>query len=137
MQVSLGSPNAQLIPDAPVTLLVGEREHRLYVLKAERIDYVESQGNYVKFHSGGIEYISRDSVKRLSIALDGSGFIRIERSLMINIRAIQYVERAGRGKYAFTLLSGLVLHSGASYRHEILRVLPLAHNPQRAKARSA
>jgi DNA-binding LytR/AlgR family response regulator len=106
-------------------VLVGERGHRLYVLNAERIDYVESQGNYVKLHSSGTEFISRDSVKRLAAVLAGSGFIRIERSLVVNVRAIQYVQRSGRGTYAFTLLSGSVLHSGARYRDEILRVLPL------------
>jgi hypothetical protein len=110
-------------------LLVGEREHRLYVLQSETIDYIESHGNYVKFHVDNSEYISRDSVKRLYTVLGGSSFVRIERSLLINTRAIWYVERAGRGTYAFTLLCGSCLHSGATFRDEILRVLPLAHVP--------
>jgi DNA-binding LytR/AlgR family response regulator len=115
-QVSVGTP----------TLLVGEREHRLYVLKLDKIDYIESEGNYVKFHVGNAEYISRDSVKRLSTALAGSGFVRIERSLLINVRAILFAQRLGRGSYAFTLGSGSCLRSGAKYREEILRVIPLA-----------
>jgi|HubBroStandDraft_4_1064222.scaffolds.fasta_scaffold01230_6 hypothetical protein len=118
----------------PLTLLVAERERRLYVLRPEKIDYIEAHGNYVKLHSGSIEYISRDSVKRLAIALASSGFIRIERSLLVNVRAIEYAQREGGGSYAFTLLSGLVLHSGAKYREHILQVLPLAHSPGRAKA---
>ena len=108
------------------TLLVGEREHRLYVLSSENVHYVQSHGNYVKFHAHDAEYISRDSVKRLSGVLAGSGFLRIERSVLVNIRVISYVQRAGRRSYAFTLVSGARLHSGAKYRDEILRVLPLA-----------
>jgi two-component system LytT family response regulator len=131
------APTTPAAQETLATLLVGEREHRLYLLKTEKIDYIESQGNYVKFQSGGIEYISRDSLKRLAPALSPGGFIRIERSLMINIRAIQYAQRTGRGTYAFTLLSGRVLHSGARYREEILRVLPLAHSPHRAAVRSS
>jgi DNA-binding LytR/AlgR family response regulator len=116
------TPAAQ---QAAPSLLVGEREHRLYILKPERIDYVQAHGNYVKFHVARAEYISRDSVKRLSMALADSGFIRIERSLLINVLAICYAQRAGRGTFAFTLLSGACLRSGSSYREEILRVLPL------------
>jgi two-component system, LytTR family, response regulator len=101
----------------------------MYLLEPERIDYIESHGNYVKFHFENADYLARDSVKRLSDVLAGCGFVRIERSLLLNIRAILYVQRLGRGTYAFTLTSGLCLHSGARYRHVILRVLPLGHLP--------
>lgn len=118
-------------PPAPAvrTIFVGEREHRLYLLKAEQIDYIESHGNYVKFHCAGAEYISRDSVKHLATVLT-NGFLRIERSLLINVQAIMYAERAGRGTYTFTLFSGAVLHSGARYRDMILRLLPLGQRSQ-------
>lgn len=108
-------------------LLVGEREHRLYILEPDKIEYVESQGNYVKLHASRADYISRDSIKRLSQVLASNGFIRIERSLLINVHAILYAERTGRGRYSFTLTSGSCLHSGASYRNAILQVLPLTH----------
>jgi DNA-binding LytR/AlgR family response regulator len=110
-------------------VLVGEREHRLYVLPTEKIDYIEAHGNYVKLHAGNAEYISRDTVKRLESALLQRGFLRIERSLLINVRAILYAQRLGRGTYAFTLSSGQRLCSGATYRATILQVLPLAQGP--------
>jgi hypothetical protein len=113
--------------DAP-TLLVGEREHRLYVLKPEKIEYIEADGNYVKLHADTTEYISRDTIKRLSNVLNG-GFIRIERSLLINIRAVAYAQRVGRRTYAFTLVSGSCLFSSPKYRDEILRALPLTQKP--------
>lgn len=51
--------------------------------------------------------------------------MRIERSLQLNVRAIAYVQRIGRGSFAFTLASGTRLHSGAAYRDRILTALPL------------
>ena len=107
-------------------LLVGEREHRLYVLRPEQVQFIKSHGNYVKLHAGNMEYISRDSVKHLADRLAGSGFLRIERSLLINTHSILYAQRSGRGTYAFTLACGSCLYSGPTYRDEILRVLPLA-----------
>jgi two-component system LytT family response regulator len=110
----------------PPKFLVGERRHRLYPLELSKIDYIESDGNYVTIRSGGAEYLSRDSIKRLSIALSDHGFVRIERSLLVNIGAVSYVELAGHGSYAFTLACGACLYSGVTYRDGILRVLPLS-----------
>ncbi len=136
VQASLDTRNAEQAPHAAegsLGVVVGEREHRLYVLKAEKIDWIESQGNYVKFRCRGAEYISRDSIKRLAAVLADDGFIRIGRCLMINIRSIDYAQRMGRRIYTFTMLSGSVLRSDPRYRDEILRVLPLTQGRSRDK----
>ncbi|MEP6886150.1 MAG: response regulator transcription factor [Gammaproteobacteria bacterium] len=121
----------QGIAGAAFKLLMGEREHRLYPLNTDTIHYIESEGNYVTIRSGVTKYISRDSIKRLAVELAGRGFIRIERSLLINVRAVSYVESVGRGTFAFTLSCGACLHSSSSYRDAILRVLPIRRLPTR------
>jgi two-component system LytT family response regulator len=105
--------------------LVGERDQRLYPLDPRAIDYIESDGNYVTFRTANADYLSRDSIKRLAAILAGIGFVRIERSLLLNLRSIKYVESDGHGHYAFTLTSGTVLLSSATYREAILEVIPL------------
>ena len=106
-------------------LLVGEREHRLYPLDPSTIDYVQSAGNYVTYHQSGVEYIARESIKRLDVVLAPAGFVRIERSLLLNVRAIAYAQTVGRGSFVFTLASGARLHSSHAYRDAILAALPL------------
>jgi two-component system LytT family response regulator len=114
--------------------LVGEREHRLYPLDPDQIDFVESAGNYVKYHLAELSYVARESIKRLDLMLAPAGFIRIERSLLLNIRAIAYVQPIGHGTFAFTLTSGARLHSGYGYRNTILSALPLRRRvPTRGK----
>jgi two-component system, LytTR family, response regulator len=108
-------------------LLVGEREHRLYPLDPCQITYVESAGNYVTYHHAGLEYIARESIKRLATVLVSAGFMRIQRSLLLNIRAIAYAQPIGRGSFAFTLVSGTRLQSSDTYRDAILAALPLQH----------
>lgn len=105
--------------------LVGERQRRLYPLDPQRVDYIEVDGNYVTLRAGGTEYLSRDSLKRLSSQLATLGFIRIERSLLVNAASVSYVEVAGNGKFALTLKSGVCLHSSTAYRDNVLRVFPL------------
>lgn len=105
--------------------LVGEREHRLYPLDPFEIDYIQSAGNYVTYHLAGVEYIARESIKRLDGVLAPAGFVRIERSLLLNVRAIAYAQPNGHGSFVFTLVTGARLHSGHAYRDTILAALPL------------
>ena len=117
-------------------LLIGEREHRLYVLAPEKISYIEAHGNYVKFHVGNAEYISYDTIKRLAPFLADAGFVRIERSILINIRAILYAQRAARHTYVFTLVCGATVHSGPAYLNDMLRILPFEPRTRKAVNRT-
>lgn len=105
--------------------LVGERQRRLYPLDPKSVDYIEADGNYVTLRAGNVEYLSRDSIKRLSTQLAALGFIRIERSLLVNAASVLYAEVAGHGTFALTLSSGVCLYSSAAYRDSILRIIPL------------
>jgi two-component system LytT family response regulator len=115
----------------PLRFLVGERQRKLYPLDPKSIDYIEADGNYVTLRAGKAEYLRRDSIKRLSMQLAEVGFIRIARSLLVNSAAVLYAEVAGHGTFAFTLTSGVCLHSSAAYRDSILRIIPLAASPKR------
>jgi two-component system LytT family response regulator len=94
-------------------------------LDPARIDYIEAAGNYVKYHLKNTQYIARESLKRLDTLLGPAAFVRIERSLLLNIRAIAYAQPFGPGVFAFTLASGTCLYSGHAYRDTILAALPL------------
>ncbi len=120
-----GAFEVPLWPQNKLRFLVGERQHRLYPLEVEKIDYIEAHGNYVTIRSGSCDYIRRDSIKRLAADLADRGFVRIERSLLLNVLAIAYAQVANHGTFAFTLASGACIQSSTSYREAILDVLPL------------
>ena len=111
--------------------LVGEREHRLYPLDPYGIDYIKSAGNYVTYHVAGLEYIARESIQRLEAVLAPAGFVRVERSLLLNVHAIAFVQTVGHGSFAFTLVSGPRLYSGHAFRDTILAALPLRRRASR------
>jgi two-component system, LytTR family, response regulator len=123
----------RMAPRSP-RYLVGERQRRLYPLDPKSIDYIEADGNYVTLRAGKVEYLSRDSIKRLSMQLAELGFIRIARSLLVNAAAVSFAEVAGHGAFALTLTSGVCLHSSAAYRDSILRVIPLPALSKRCAA---
>jgi two-component system LytT family response regulator len=100
--------------------LTGERAHRLYFIEVESIDYIESEANYVALHVGDEQYLARNTVKHLAGVLAPFGFVRIERSLLINLRKVAFAERLDRGAFAFTLRTGRRLVSSGTYRQGIL-----------------
>jgi two-component system LytT family response regulator len=104
-------------------LLAAERERRLYLLDPQKVDYIESYGNYVRMWSGSSSYISRDCVKDLAVLLATAGFVRVQRSKLINLRAVAYIERPGHGIFMFTLTNGTRLESTPTYRADILRAV--------------
>jgi|ERR1035438_9441378 DNA-binding LytR/AlgR family response regulator len=110
-------------PKVMPTLLVAARTPTVPI-ESGKIDYIESDGNYVSIRSSNAAYFSRDSIKRLEGELAHLGFIRVERSLLVNIRSVVYAETVGRGRFA--LSSGACLQSSSSCREAILRALPLA-----------
>jgi len=52
-----------------------------------------------------------------------SGFVRIQRSKLINLRAVIYIERPGHGLFTFVLQGGAQLESTPTYRAAIVRAL--------------
>lgn len=96
--------------------LIGERNGRLYFIAPSEVEYIEAEWNYVTIHSGDRHYISRDSLKRLTPLLQAQGFVRISRSVTVNLRRVDYAEREGRGVLGFVLQSGVRLISSRGMR---------------------
>ena len=104
----------------PTGQIIGEKSRRLYFIDVKNIDYVESEANYVALHVDDERYLARNTMKHLAVALAPLGFVRIERSLLINLRRVAFAERVDRGAFAFTLRNGQRLVSSITYRKGIL-----------------
>jgi two-component system, LytTR family, response regulator len=107
-------------PAAPPLRLVGEKGRRLFFIEVELIDYIEADGNYVSIRAGEERYIARNTLKNLAAALAASGFVRITRSLLVNLHRVAFAERLGGGSFEFTLRSGMRLASTPTFRRGIL-----------------
>jgi two-component system LytT family response regulator len=93
------------------------------------VDWIEAAENYVKLHAGRASHLVHVPLNRLEKSLDPGTFLRIHRSLIVNVTRIKELEPALHGEYVVTLQgdAGAVrLRSGRSY-HDKLR--ELADNP--------
>ncbi|MFL6606394.1 MAG: LytTR family DNA-binding domain-containing protein [Steroidobacteraceae bacterium] len=100
--------------------ITAEKAQRLYCLDAQAIDYVQSEETCVALHVDGETYVSRNTLKTLFAVLQPLGFVRIERSVLLNLRKVAFAQRLDRGAFVFTLRNGRRLVSGSSYQKGIL-----------------
>jgi len=100
--------------------ITAEKAQRLYFIDADTIDYVESEESGVALHVDGETYVARNTLKHLVGVLQPLGFVRIERSVLLNLRKVAFAQRLDRGAFVFTLRNGRRLVSGSSYRKGIL-----------------
>lgn len=94
----------------------------IFFLKADEIDWIEAEGDYMKFHAGGRTHLLRETMGRLEEKLDAKRFIRIHRSTIVNIDRVKKLSPSFAGEYAVVLADGTKLRLSRGY-HERLQEL--------------
>ena len=94
----------------------------IFFLKAEEIDWIEAEGDYMKFHVAGRAHLMRETMARLEARLDPKRFIRIHRSTIVNIDRLRKLSPSFAGEYAVVLHDGTKLKLSRGY-HERIAVL--------------
>jgi two-component system LytT family response regulator len=89
--------------------------NRIFLVKAEDIDWIEAERNYVKIHSNGQSYLRRESISSLESQLDPAKFRRIHRSSIVNLDSVQELQSAKSGEYKVILRSGTELTLSRSF----------------------
>lgn len=95
----------------------------IYFLKAEEIDWIEAEGDYMKFHTAGRSHLMRETMARLESRLDPKRFIRIHRSTIVNIDRLRKLSPSFAGEYAVVLQDGTKLKLSRGYHDRIAALL--------------
>lgn len=95
----------------------------IYFLKAEEIDWIEAEGDYMKFHAGGRSHLMRETMARLEERLDPRRFIRIHRSTIVNIDRLRKLSPSFAGEYSVVLQDGTKLRLSRGYHDRIAGLL--------------
>ena len=89
---------------------------RILFLKPDEIDHIEACGNYVVLHSGKEKHIVRETMTAMESRLNSSGFMRINRSVILNLSRIQELQPLAAGEYVVILKTGARLNMTCSLR---------------------
>lgn len=89
------------------------------LLKVEEIDWVEAAGYYACLHVGTQTHIIRRSLLELEQDLGETQFIRIHRSVIVNLARIHRLALQSEGEYQVVLRSGAHLALSRRFRKRL------------------
>lgn len=91
-------------------------------IRVDDLDWAQAEGNYMRVHANGNSARLRETVEAFCQRLPLEQFIRIHRSVVVNLDRIVRVEPWTHGEYVVVLSDGTKLKSGRAYS-ESLRAL--------------
>ena len=112
------SETAAKQPDASRRLIV-KSGGRVVFLSVDEIDWLEAAANYVRINVGKQAYLLRRGIGEIAERLDRSQFIRIHRSVIVNVQRIKELQPVNSGEYIVVLKDGKELSCSRGYRSEL------------------
>jgi len=108
----------QSTEDSVQTLEVKDRG-RTQQVNVNDVWYIEAEGNYLHLHQKQRSHLIRQTLQAIEEELDNSLFLRIHRSILVNVNYIERIRYEGNNHFVFFLKNGVQLTSGRSYRESI------------------
>jgi two-component system LytT family response regulator len=82
---------------------------RVHIIPVERLDYAEAQDDYVSLHSQGKSHLKQQTISSLEGALDPEQFVRIHRSIIVNLERVAKIEPYAKDSRVAVLSDGTQL----------------------------
>ena len=102
-----------------LTRLMIKASGRVVLLKVGEIDFIEADGNYAKLHVGRKAHLLREKMHDLEGRLDPAKFVRIHRSIIVNLDRIKELHPHFNGDYIVVLNDGTQLKLSRSRRENL------------------
>lgn len=87
-----------------------------FMLSADDIHYIQSDGNYLHIHTSTDSYMVRHTLSGMNDKLDPEKFFRISQSNVVNADRVSKIEKRPYGGYLVTLTSGHSLKMSTRYK---------------------
>jgi two-component system LytT family response regulator len=72
-------------------ILIRDRAN-VHVIPVDKIDYIESQDDYVCIHTAGRGHLKEQTLAELEKQLETRGFVRIHRRYLLNVARLSRIE---------------------------------------------
>jgi len=102
-----------------LTRLMIKASGRVVLLKVGEIDFIEADGNYAKLHVGRKSHLLREKMHDLEVRLDPGQFVRIHRSIIVNLDRIKELHPHFNGDYIVVLEDGRQLRLSRTRRENL------------------
>jgi two-component system, LytTR family, response regulator len=115
-------------PSSAVQRLVIRSGGRVVFLRTSEIDWLEAAGNYVRVHCHDQAHLVRETMNQMESRLDPARFVRIHRSIIVNVESIRELEPCGNGEYIVHVRGGKGLSLSRGYKSRFDSILGVNGN---------
>ena len=88
----------------------------VFFVRAEEVDAIEAQGNYVRIRLGNTSHLLRDTLNNIEAQINPRVFVRIHRRTIVNINRVKELQTWARGEYRVVLFNGANYTLSRGYR---------------------
>jgi two-component system LytT family response regulator len=103
--------------------LVFKQNGRVIFVRTETIDWVEADGNYVRLHAGQDAHYFRETLAGIEAQLAPEKFMRISRSIIVNLDRVKELQPLFYGDYVVILVNGSRLNMSRNYRDRLEAII--------------
>lgn len=103
--------------------IVVKSNNNIHVIPLSEILYIESEDDYVMIHTTKGKYLKHQTMKFYEKNLDASTFIRIHRSIIVNISEVKKIEKYGKDSYKVILENEIGLKVSRTRYQELKTIL--------------
>lgn len=103
-----GEPEGRSRPPGPRRIGV-RNGSKITLVDVEAIDWVEASGDYARIHAGKHAYLVSQRMHALERLLEAREFVRVHRSLIVNVKRIRELHREPDGGGTLVLTDGVRL----------------------------
>ncbi len=122
-----GAPGRQLAEQskqgACFDRLVIKTRGRVFFLCADKLDWIEANGDYSRLHAGPKSYLLRKTMNEMEARLDPQSFTRISRSAIVSLDRIHELVPMTRGEFLVRLTCGREIKLTRTYREQLEALL--------------
>lgn len=104
---------------APHGCLLVKRDDRVLVLQPNEIDWIESDGDYVRIHMASDTHFTRMKLAEIERRLAPEGFVRIHRCRIVNLAQVKEFRPLSRGASVVVMKNGTRLDASYAYLKEM------------------
>lgn len=112
-------PDTAAAPDSAIVYHEGKLRIRdagkVIYIDPSHVEMISADGDYVRVHVHGKRLLVRETLTRVAVALDGTEYVRVHRSTIVNDRAISQVSRRPNSELLLVLRSGLQVRASRSF----------------------
>ena len=108
LQMKTSPPEVSLQREQPFMVRVGKR---LYPMQLDDIDYFRAEGDYVAACGPNLNRLISTSLSALETELDPRSFVRIHRSLIVNLKHVRFLQAEGDRQLRLLMRDGSELLS--------------------------